>query len=657
MKKIKFIGLLIILLGLFFSVESKLINIDAFDFTTVCQLPLTVFSDGSSTFNVSFPPGGGTTCDTLADCPTITLPDNATIFSMKVDMKLTDPASEIGTPYIWIPRTGSNQLVQLRTSDGSEVQRYGVISDPSRVSVMPGGDVWVASRNASGVSRLSPLIGGGASGGTCGDSICGSDENIYSCLADCTGNLCGIAGITNCEEYEVLGNFVAKGKAKGVTYGSDGNIYVGDYDSAIITKFTYSGGVIVQSNIGNPLGFYRIYGMIGDPYGYIWMVAADAGGVNRRIIYLDINTNAFEIADSCTLNGSNHLYGIGMDNEGNAVVNNYGGGGTCKIGGVASGVNFGKVITTYAGPVGSRGVAVDGNNNVWIGNSMNNNVYVYSSGGMLIQTIATGYSDVIGVAIDFDNNAWVASNGSGHIIKYGAVGGGSDYLVLADVPFGGSAPKLYNYSDMTGLRTVPKSITIGSSGISIPLFDTGTFEICSDPSAPPLCSDSSDCDNLFLPTSCASPSGFCEIPLKIFSMQAGDYTLTNLEVVYGKRVPVTTGGLVPCGREWNDAETSWDDTDSCNPCYLIPLADNIIKFLLEIVSVLAILFIVIGGMLYIFSAGNSSSVTIAKLAITKSILGFTIVLIAWIIINVIMVLFGFNDPLGDGSWKIFNCVT
>ena len=649
MKKNKFLKLSVIVFGLFLAINFGIVN--AFTLTTVCQPPLTTFSDGSSTFDVSFPPGGGTTCDTIVDCPTIRLPNNATIFSIKVDMELTDPDSEIGTPYIWVPRTGSNQLVQIRTSDGSEVQRYGVISNPSRVTVMPGGDVWVASRTGSGVSRLSPLMGGGTSGETCGNSICGSDENIYSCSTDCTGNLCGIAGITNCEEYQVTGTYVASGAAKGVTYGSDGNIYVGDYNSATITKFTYSGDAIVQSVIGNPLGFYRIYGVIGDPYGYIWMVAGDAGGANRRIIYLDINTSTFGIADPCTLSGSNHLYGIGMDNAGNVVVNNYGGGGTCKIGGVASGANFGKVITTYDGPAGSRGVAVDGNNNIWVSNSKNNNVYVYDSSGILLQTIPTGYSDVLGVAIDFDNNAWVASNGSGHLIKYGGVGTGSDYLVLVDLNFGGAAPKLYNYSDMTGLRTVPKTITVGSSVTAIPLSDTGTFEICSDPSAPPLCSDSSDCDSLFLPTSCGDPSGFCEIPLEIFSMQAGDYTLKNLEVVYGKQVPVTTGGLVPCGRDWNDPATPWDDTEPCNLCYLLFLINKITNFLLALAAAIAMLALVITGFLFITSAGNPERKNNAKATFKWIIIGFFIIFLSWLLVDFLLTVWGYLDPLG-GKWDV-----
>lgn len=660
MKKIKFLGLLIVIFGLFFSVKSGLMNVDAFTFTTVCQAPLTTFSDNSSTFDISFPPGGGTTCDTVTECPKIKLLDGTTIFSIKVDMELIDPTSEIGTPYIWVPRTGSGQISQLRISDASIVKSYNVISNPSRVTVMPGGDVWMASRKGSGVSRLSPLMGNpliiGGGCGTTGDGLCGGDENIYSCPADCTGNFCGVTGILNCEEYEITGTYVASGEAKGITYGSDGNIYVGDYDSANMTKFTYSGGAIVQSNFVNTdPTYHHVYGMIGDPYGYVWMIVASSnaspGNSNRRVIYFDTNTGIFGAPISCTLNGNNHLYGIGMDNEGNVLANNYGGGGTCKIGGKNSGF-FGNVITTYIGPAGSRGVAVDGNNNVWVSNSANNNVYVYNSAGTLLQTIATGFTDVLGVAIDFDNNAWVASNGSGHITQYGAVGSASEYLVLNDRNMGGVAPKLYNYSDMTGLRTVPKTIAVGSSGRSIPLSGTGTFEICSDPLAPPLCSDSTICDALILPTSCGDPSGFCEIPLEIFSMQVGDYTLKNLEVVYGKRTPITTGGLVPCGRDWDDPNTpGWDERDPCSFCFLIMLLNQIANFLLQIASVIAILAFVITGFLFITSSGDPERRNLAKTSFKWIIVGFLIIFLSWLFIDFILSAWGYLDPLG-GEWEV-----
>jgi hypothetical protein len=124
--------------------------------------------------------------------------------------------------------------------------------------------------------------------------------------------------------------------------------------------------------------------------------------------------------------------------------------------------------------------------------------------------------------------------------------------------------------------------------------------------------------------------------------------------VNGSCVPVI-GGLVPCGRLFDNPDTVWSEQEDCKLCHTIVLADSFIDYLIEIAAFVAILIIVVGGILYISSAGDASKTTIAKTAITKSLYGFVIVFIAWVAINTSMVLFGFEDPLGDGSWHKFDC--
>ncbi|MCK5123218.1 MAG: hypothetical protein KAQ87_03670 [Candidatus Pacebacteria bacterium] len=654
MKKIKFIGLLIIILGLFFSVESKLINVDAFDLTTECQPPLTTFSDGSSTFDISFPPGGGTTCDTIADCPTITLPDNATIFSMKVDMELTDPALEIGTPYIWIPNSNSNSLAQIRTSNGTLVKLFtngdtascggtASFNNPSRITVMPGGDVWVGNRNNSTVTRLSPKEGIIA-GGTCGNSICNVGENNGSCPQDC-------------EEYEVNCNYGVGGGPRGVTYDINGKIWVSGTGDTNMYKFNLDGSLV-----WGPKSFgIKTYGMIGDASGYVWV--ADNQGGARRACRINIDTEIKNCTDI------SKPYGIGIDNEGDIWFGNCSGGGVIatQIGGVDSGF-LGSNITPGGlpgSPVSgySCGLAADQNNVIWIthcGVSPGKVWAVKQDGSQLTGSPFQTGNLTRGIAVDFDGNIWAVNRNGGApggnpVLNPSGCGGlgsvtklASDGSYIATYKTCGNNP--YCYSDMTGLRTVPKTITIGSSG-SIPLSNTGTFEICSDPLAPPLCSDSSDCDALFLPTSCGDPSGFCEISLEIFSMQAGDYTLKNLEVVYGKQVPITTGGLVPCGRDWNDDATPWDDRVPCTLCHLMILLNQGMDFLMKIASVIAILAFIITGFLFIASAGNPERKNNAKESFKWIIVGFLIIFLSWLFIDFLLSAWGFLDPLG-GEWKV-----
>jgi len=115
------------------------------------------------------------------------------------------------------------------------------------------------------------------------------------------------------------------------------------------------------------------------------------------------------------------------------------------------------------------------------------------------------------------------------------------------------------------------------------------------------------------------------------------------------------GGLVPCGRMSDDLDTVWNEREDCKICHIVILADSITGYLLEIIGIITVLSLVIGGMLYVTSSGNSNLVTTAKTAFRKSLYGFVIVFIAWIITNTAMVLFGFDDPLGDGSWHKFDC--
>ena len=150
-------------------------------------------------------------------------------------------------------------------------------------------------------------------------------------------------------------------------------------------------------------------------------------------------------------------------------------------------------------------------------------------------------------------------------------------------------------------------------------------------------------------------SGNCEISLEISSIQAGKFTLKNLEVIYNDDVVVTTGGLIPCDRKWNDPATTWDDTESCRLCHMIILANSIINFLMKLVILITVLALVVGGLIYVKTSGDASLIVSAKQNVNKILYGFVLIFIVWVVVNLIMVLFGFVDPLGDGNWAVFSC--
>lgn len=566
------------------------------------------FSDGTTSKELVFPPGGGTNMTS-----SVSLPIGATLSECKVDLT---PQNLIKTPYIWIPHTSAAEVIQLRTKDGSEVARYPTVSNPSRVTVMPGGDTWVASRTSSGVTQLSPI--GGAS-----------------------------------ELYTVTGTYSTSGQAKGITFDNKGNIWVGDYNSSSVWKFANPG--FASTSITNPTAYPYVYGAIGDAYGYVSFIG-DSGGGNRRVVMLNTKSSSFSVSQPCTFSGSNYIYGIGMDNEGNIVAASYGGGGYCKFGGAKSGPNFGKVIQQIVSPQGSRGIAVDGSNNVWMTNSVNNHIYVFDSSGNLLKDMVPGsdfgnYSDMLGVAIDFDNNAWVVSNGSGHVLKIGGVGTADAFSVLKDVSIGGS---LYNYSDMTGFRSTPTVMNVGTNEF-YPTTGSNTYTgfcgavqaalgncSCVNSNGDELCSVD--------PTNELN----CVVPLSLFSVTGGDYLAQNLKIGCKKIYAPVIGGLVPCGRIDDNPGTSWDDTAPCDTCFVFQLIYNIISYIARISFAVAVFMIVIAGLMYAISVGNVERTQKAKSIILMALRGLVIIFVAWVLVAVILALLGYIHPL-SGDWRAVDC--
>jgi len=669
MKKIKLMGCLIIALGLSFAIIPKLT--DAFDFQTVCQKPLTKFSSGGSTFGISFPPGGATTCDTFppadSNCPTVTLPFQGTVFSMKVDM--ASKGKEIGTPYIWVPISGSDQLAQIDTADGSEAEiaRYNIGINPSRTFVIPGGDVWVANRSngtnipypASSVTKLSPLTGNFAIGGRCGDGNCGKDETIYSCKADCAGNVCGdgtgtckngIAcgnGTEDCKEYKVAGNYTTGGSGpRGVTGDIKGNVWIGNYDNGTIVKLDPASGAILQTVAvgGNP------YGLIADQFGYVWISNRGSGTVQA----VNINTNA--ISQTVSIPGP---YGIGIDKEGNILVASLENNAAYKINGFGTespGLIAAGFPVSLSGGVSTRGrgIASDLNSNIWVGsdNGASGTVYSFKPSGAAYCPFynPAPQHNTVGVAVDFNNNIWVVPYDRYVLkLKPDNISACTAVTKVAEVDLGAGA-SLYNYSDMTGLRTIPKTISI-AGGATIPLSPAGTFEVCADGTT--TCSDATPCAVItaYLASCVPDAMNNCKVPLEIFSLQAGDYALKNLEVIYGKQTPVTTGGLIPCGREWDDPDTPWNDKAPCDLCHLILLVNEIMNFLAGLAFVIALLALIVTGFLLLTSAGNSEKINNAKTNLKWIILGIIIIFFAWFIVDFLLTAWGYIDPLG-GKWDV-----
>ncbi len=659
MKKIKTLKYVIIFSVLFSTFNTNFINA-AFPSTAVCQAPAIEFSNGEIFFDVAFPPGGGTTCLTTGECPKIKVPAGSNIYSLKVRLRLTDPSAEIKTPYIWIPvaynSAGTlyeNKLKQIDTNDCSVIETYNVIDAPSRTHVIPGGAVWVASRDGfAEVSKLIPLRGNGVAGEYCGNDICGTDEDMYFCPGDCYGHICGPAGNQDCRKYEVLPGSFSPSPAvidgiRGLTGDTSRNVWTGNCADGTISKL--DGEIWPTSKLGPDIAVGGCpYGMIGDSFGHIWISNRGSGSLQC----VDISTNSVKTVYSTI--APELPYGIGIDLNDNIYLSCYECGTVLKFPAVTGNCPNAlapSVIYDTQVKDGPVGVAADQKEYVWVANIFDNELYIFT-GPTDWFNVHPGGGNLLGTAVDFDGNGWVVSFDDELVYKYGFNDTTYSFNKMCESIVLGGKP--LSYSDMTGLTRTTKIISVpGIDDLTVPL--DGIVTICSDGTT--TCSDAAPCAALTAAMAGCTPDaiGDCEFDLEIYSKQAGNYTLDNLEIIYGKQIPVTTGGIMPCGRSWDDPATTWNDTSSCTLCHLIILASEIINFLMGLVALVALLALIIGGLIYVKTAGDAGLIMAAKQNVNKIFSGFVIIFIAWLIVNVVMVLFGFTDPLGDASWKIFSC--
>jgi hypothetical protein len=96
-------------------------------------------------------------------------------------------------------------------------------------------------------------------------------------------------------------------------------------------------------------------------------------------------------------------------------------------------------------------------------------------------------------------------------------------------------------------------------------------------------------------------------------------------------------GLVPCGPGTNKP--------TCQLCDLFVLLNNIFRFLLiEIVPLIAVILIAIGGLLFILGQENPKNIDQAK-EIFKSVgIGLLLIFSAWLIVNLFLTIIGVAEP-------------
>ena len=131
---------------------------------------------------------------------------------------------------------------------------------------------------------------------------------------------------------------------------------------------------------------------------------------------------------------------------------------------------------------------------------------------------------------------------------------------------------------------------------------------------------------------------------------AGDYQVDGRTIHYE--------GLVPCGKSEPGPDESPEVTVSCQLCHLFVTIKGIVDFiLLRIVSVIAVLILTAGGVMFVVSRGNPGDLTRAKSMMTAVVVGLVIIFASWLIINTIFMSIGLADWTGNlkEGWFEVSC--
>ena len=117
-------------------------------------------------------------------------------------------------------------------------------------------------------------------------------------------------------------------------------------------------------------------------------------------------------------------------------------------------------------------------------------------------------------------------------------------------------------------------------------------------------------------------------------------------VAYLLPLVTVAAGLVPCGGV-NEPRC---DSDIC---YLLKLLDNISDWFVGIAGILVVILIIVGGLKMVLSMGSVTAKTDARRFIVTALIGYAMILIAWMVVDTFLKFFTVNPAWG--VWNTFSC--
>jgi len=242
-----------------------------------------------------------------------------------------------------------------------------------------------------------------------------------------------------------------------LVFDSAGNCYVMDTGAGKINKLNSSG--VYQSTITTGLGH---------PLG----IAID-GSDNIYIATYNTSTNVSSVTKYNTAGtllltlpntNMNQADGVAVDGAGNIYVLNRATNFSTpnSLGNVteysSTGTYIGVFSSGYNDPLA---ISIDASGNVFVADSHNNQVKVYSSGGVLLNTIS-GFTDVEGFVADANGNLFVSDYTNNTVKEYAASGG---YHISSPLPAG------LSFNTSTGVISGTPTVTFSPTTYTITAYN------------------------------------------------------------------------------------------------------------------------------------------------------------------------------------------
>ncbi|MBI3181737.1 MAG: hypothetical protein HYZ28_06305 [Myxococcales bacterium] len=335
------------------------------------------------------------------------------------------------TPYMWIPNSTENSITLIDTIKSEVVGTYPLADpvtgepcyNPSRTTVDFNWDVWVGCRGFSSYIN-----------GRQGKTIQEVDDKVMK-VSFKTG--------------KVLLSLKVGNAPRALAIDANNHVWIGASVDDTVWEVDGDTGQCYRGN-GCQSPAIAVpdfpYGAVVDQDGMLWIVNNKVPTAQPdQLTKIDTRTGqVVAIYGPYLRNGCNGLYGIAIDQLGDAWVGGFECDDVVKVNG-----KTGELIGAYlVGGKFSRGVAVDLDGNVWVASSGTNTITkVNGATGALISTVGVG-SQPIGVAVDAYGHVWAVNRGADSVTK---VNGIKSTTAVTGV---GNGP--YSYSDMLGLalRTI-----------------------------------------------------------------------------------------------------------------------------------------------------------------------------------------------------------